>query len=72
VSKVTDMEEMFLRASAFNRELCGVAWVNSKADKMDMFKESPGSISAVCTRDKPAFQPQSTKDLQDAVSDMQC
>ena len=52
VSKVTDMENMFLRASAFNRELRGIAWGHSKADKTDMFKDSPGSISAVCTRDK--------------------
>ena len=52
VSKVTDMENMFLRASAFNHELRGIAWGHSKAVKTDMFKGSPGSISAVCTRDK--------------------
>ena len=52
VSKVTDMENMFMRASAFNRELRGMAWGHSKAVKTDMFKDSPGSISAVCTRDK--------------------
>merc|ERR1719201_1280984 len=70
VSKVTDMEEMFLRASSFNRELRGIAWGHSKAVKTDMFKESPGSIPTVCTRDTPAFQPQSTKELQDAVHRM--
>ena len=52
VSKVTDMEEMFLRASSFNRELRGIAWGHSKAIKTDMFTDSPGSISAVCTRDE--------------------
>ena len=50
VSAVTDMSSMFYGASAFNQKLCGVAWVNSKADKSDMFTDSPGSISsAVCT-----------------------
>ena len=53
VSAVTNMRFMFYAASAFNRELSGVAWGHSKADKTDMFKDSPGSISAVCTRDKP-------------------
>merc|ERR1712032_771586 len=35
-----------------------------------MFKGSPGSISEVCTRVKPAFQPESKKQLQDAVHQM--
>ena len=39
------MENMFLRASAFNQKLCGDAWVQSKADKSDMFTDSPGLIS---------------------------
>merc|ERR1712032_1459626 len=63
VSRVRHMRSMFHGASAFNRELCGVAWANSKADKTNMFKESPGSISTVCTRDKSAFQPESIKEL---------
>ena len=43
-------EYMFYGASAFKRELCGVAWVNSEASKKDMFKNSPGSIaSTACT-----------------------
>jgi len=68
VSAVTDMRSMFQGASAFNRELCGVAWVNSEAKKNDMFKDSPGSISStVCTGANPAFQPESIKELQDAV-----
>ena len=50
VSAVTDMRHMFHGAFAFKRQLCGVAWVNSKADKTDMFKDSSGSIaSTVCT-----------------------
>ena len=50
VSAVTNMKSMFHGASAFKRKLCGVAWVNSKADKMEMFIDSPGSIaSTVCT-----------------------
>ena len=50
VSAVANMAFMFYEASAFKRELCGVAWVNSKADKRDMFTGSPGSIaSTVCT-----------------------
>ena len=51
VSAVTEMRFMFHRASAFKRELCGFAWASSRADKSDMFKESPGSIvKTVCTR----------------------
>ena len=50
VSAVTDMRSMFYGASAFKRKLCGVAWVNSKAEKNDMFTDSPGLISStVCT-----------------------
>merc|ERR1712222_258740 len=69
VSAVTNMAYMFHRASAFKRELCGVAWVNSKADKTDMFTNSPGLISStVCTTASPApFTPQSKTELQDAV-----
>ena len=52
VSAATSMRYMFYGASAFDRELTGLAWGHSKADKTDMFKESPGSISKVCTRDK--------------------
>merc|ERR1712032_1435764 len=69
VSAVTDMGYMFQGASAFKRELCGVAWVNSKADKTDMFTDSPGSISSTaCTTARPVFTPQSKPELQDAVN----
>merc|ERR1719201_1105437 len=57
VSAVTVMLSMFRDASAFKRELCGSAWVQSKADKRDMFEGSPGSIaSTVCEKTKQAFQ----------------
>ena len=50
VSRVTSMGEMFFGASLFKHVLCGVAWVNSGATKIDMFLESPGSISTtVCS-----------------------
>merc|ERR1711934_516482 len=67
VSAVTNMESMFYGASSFKRELSGVAWGHSKADKTDMFKDSPGSISKACTRDNTAFSPQSKEELQDAL-----
>ena len=50
VSAVIDMTSMFHGASAFKRQLCGIAWVNSKAVKTDIFVGSQGSIaSTVCT-----------------------
>ena len=56
VSAVTGMWYMFYGASAFKRELCGVAWVNSKADISDMFIDSPGSISStVCSAARPGM-----------------
>merc|ERR1712037_538367 len=39
VSAVTTMRHMFYGVLAFKRELCGAAWVNSKADKEHMFKD---------------------------------
>ena len=56
VSAVTSMESMFFGASAFKRELCGAVWMDSKAEKDDMFSDSPGSISsAVCTTAAPGY-----------------
>ena len=49
VSQVTTMVQMFYKAS-FKRTLCGAAWINSKADKYQMFFLSHGSISdSPCT-----------------------
>ena len=45
VSSVTDMDSMFLGATPFTQQLCGPAWVHSKASKIDMFTGSSGSIS---------------------------
>ena len=45
VSRVTGMQGMFFNASSFQQTLCGVAWVNSNASKVEMFIQSPGSIS---------------------------
>ena len=56
VSAVTEMTRMFFRASAFKRELCGDAWVQSKADKNNMFIGSSGSISStVCETAKQGY-----------------
>merc|ERR1712032_1226659 len=65
VSRVTNMEWMFGEAISFKQTLCGAAWVNSKALKVDMFTHSPGSISdTVCV-----FSPQSRDELKRAVDD---
>merc|ERR1712048_644256 len=41
---------MFSGAASFERNLCGDAWVHSKATKTDMFKDSRGKIMLVpCT-----------------------
>merc|ERR1719331_1533084 len=50
VSKVTNMDYMFRGAMLFTRNLCGAAWIDSKASQNDMFADSSGSISrSVCT-----------------------
>ena len=46
VSRAIYLDEMFLGATSFNQQLCGAAWVNSKADKDDMFEGSSGSIAS--------------------------
>ena len=49
VSRVGNMEAMFDGATSFSQTLCGKAWVNSNANRIDMFKGSSGSMSAtVC------------------------
>ena len=45
VSGVTDMDGMFHGATSFKQNLCGAAWVQSKASKRDMFTSTYGSIS---------------------------
>ena len=62
VSAVTNMRAMFEDASAFDRELCGAAWVDSKADRSEMFTNSPGGISFVaCTPISPSVTPSYTE-----------
>ena len=65
VSRVLDMNHMFFKAKSFKQNLCGPAWVNSKASKDDMFAGSSGSISVGCTT--AAFSPRSRAELQSAV-----
>ena len=68
VSKVNNMDAMFSDAKLFQRDLCGAAWVNSKATKTGMFDGSFGSISgqAECT---PEFSPQTKTELKNAVDE---
>merc|ERR1712032_51921 len=42
VDQVTDMQWMFRGATSFRQVLCGEAWFNSKKNKWDIFKDSPG------------------------------
>ena len=52
VSRVVNMDYMFWnwKGASFNRNLCGPAWVQSKASKKAMFVGSYGSISSqFCT-----------------------
>merc|ERR1719353_1892579 len=49
VSRVKNMDAMFYNAASFKQELCGAAWVHSKATKFGTFTGSSGSISrTVC------------------------
>ena len=53
VSRVSFMDKMFLHATSFKQQLCGAAWVRSRASKIEMFVGSYGSISqTVCTSAK--------------------
>lgn len=78
VSRVTSMYRMFYSATSFARILCGAAWVQSQADKDEMFAGSPGSISNVCISTSAhaststratavVFVPQSRAELKAAV-----
>ena len=59
VSRVGSMDYMFWDATLFKRNLCGAAWVYSKAKKTMMFAGSSGSISrTVCTAKTPPVSPQ--------------
>ena len=50
VSRVTNMDSMFWKATSFKRHLCGATWVHSQASKRLMFAYSPGSMArSACT-----------------------
>ena len=54
-------------AMSFKQQLCGPAWVHSKASKYLVFKGLPGSISPlVC--ETTTFSPQSQKEIKSAVN----
>ena len=54
VSMVVNMRRMFKNTTLFNQQLCGAAWVYSKANKKHMFVDSLGSISVtVCHLSSP-------------------
>ena len=74
VSSVENMDHMFLNATSFKQQLCGAAWVNSKAIKVQIFKGSSGSISrpvckpvATTLSTNQVFLPQSKSELKDAI-----
>ena len=68
MTKVKNMDKMFHYAASFKQELCGAAWVHSKATKNLMFGHSPGSISQIARAPSPpVFSPESKKELKSAV-----
>ena len=67
---MTDMNRMFLHATLFKQDICGAAWVNSKANKAFMFQASFGSLAPTnCTNSSssPVLSPQSGVELKGAV-----
>ena len=64
VGQVTDMSTMFKGATSFKQVLCGAAWVDSKARKGNMFRDSPGSIAT-----RTCFSPQHSVALKVAVKE---
>ena len=65
VSRVANMDDMFLDAVSFKQELCGVAWVHSRASKRNMFDGSSGSISKTACMTTRSFA--SKAELRGAV-----
>ena len=64
VAQVIDMSTMFRGALSFKQVLCGAAWVDSRARKRNMFRDSPGSIAT-----RTCFLPQDSADLKSAVKE---
>ena len=50
VSSVTNMDQMFKSAASFNQELCGPAWVLSKASKYRMFEGASRQANIVSSQ----------------------
>merc|ERR1712032_866548 len=48
-SSATTFDKMFTNTRAFSRTLCGPAWLNSTASKVDMFEGAEGGEIAICT-----------------------
>ena len=72
VSNVNDMRGMFLGATVFKRQLCGSAWVRSKAKQSVMFEGTSGSISRTAcamSTGSQVFSPQSGTELKSAVDE---
>ena len=68
VSRVTNMTDMCLGATSFKQQLCGAAWVHSKATKDNMFVGSSGSISrTACMLYPPVFSPRLKSELTSAI-----
>ena len=61
VSKVTNMDYMFADAASFEQNLCGDAWVHSKASKDDLFAGSYGSISQTTCAPSAQISPRRSK-----------
>ena len=67
VTSVANMKMMFLGATSFERELCGAAWIKSKASENLMFEGSSGSISSTaCT---PVPRPVTTHATRRPISE---
>ena len=69
VSRVRNMDYMFQNVKSFKQELCGVAWVHSKASKIQMFAGFPGSISRTVCTTSSAFSPGSEEEIKSAVDE---
>jgi len=71
VSQVKDMAGMFSGATSFNQQLCGFAWVHSKARQQYMFQDSSGSIclpSAINISTNPAASLPTTTVMAEPVT----
>merc|ERR1712048_384048 len=61
------MDSMFMDARSYSHKLCGAAFINSRASKEYMFKNSHGSIS-LSTCERTQYSPEQNLELKDAVN----